>query len=366
MHQEQDNASDHAGGEIHQSLVARTTKRGRKARIHLKTRVGAPFSATEQGESANVMLKPNPGVPTRRKQKPGHRIRETQTRHAGRTADSGNGDGGGESQVECETPLSSDIPAIVHQLKALQSRRRFWIMSRIQTDNRIQNYVGRELGWNRDLPEKQRKAINKKTAIQIKLALSADESCELSKETVAMVLVNSVASKSCQKNIDETEKQMESLAKLLPAAGYVERTKGFGLKGLAIIMGEAGNDLRNFKSPAHLWSRFGVAPPWHYDTVTKNGKACNKKPRARCAQLWTLTDSLIRGNRDKTGKLHEFAKLYAERREHEATAHPEFVTGHDEKGLHITKHGDNRARRYVGKRLLRELWIEWRKATGKE
>ena len=53
------------------------------------------------------------------------------------------------------------------------------------------------------------------------------------------------------------QRSMEELARELPSASFVERTKGFGYFGLAQILGEAGH-LCNYPVPTALWRRFGV------------------------------------------------------------------------------------------------------------
>jgi hypothetical protein len=60
---------------------------------------------------------------------------------------------------------------------------------------------------------------------------------------------------------ENIEKEMVKLAKKLPVAAWVEKPEqnGFGIKSLAIVIGETG-DLNNYPNPACVWARFGCRP----------------------------------------------------------------------------------------------------------
>ena len=79
----------------------------------------------------------------------------------------------------------------------------------------------------------------------------------------------------------ETEKKMKVLAKTLPGADWVENggtdTKGVGLLGLAVIVGEARADVERYVSPTALINRlgWGTTP----DNLLAN-HACSKKRKA--------------------------------------------------------------------------------------
>jgi hypothetical protein len=64
--------------------------------------------------------------------------------------------------------------------------------------------------------------------------------------------------------------------------------------------------------------------------------------------VWTIGDALIKGNRDG------YRRLYLERKALEAER-PEVET---------KMHAHRRAQRYMEKRLLRDLWREWRRLDG--
>jgi hypothetical protein len=143
-----------------------------------------------------------------------------------------------------------------------------------------------------------------------------------------------------------SEKEMISLAKEMPVAPFVERTRGFGYLGLAQIVAEAG-DLSNYTNPGKLWKRFGLAV---FDGKAQR-RSTNKEmaitmgfsPRRR-SLMFVIGDSLIKA----TGG--EYRVLYLERKAYEVEQHPE--------ARPMQHH--RRAQRYMEKRLLRELWKEWR------
>lgn len=69
----------------------------------------------------------------------------------------------------------------------------------------------------------------------------------------------------------DLEKQMTKLAAKLPVKDWVEAPEqnGFGLLGLAVVVGEAG-DLANYATVSRLWRRLGCAP-WQYGEKTLMG-----------------------------------------------------------------------------------------------
>jgi hypothetical protein len=144
----------------------------------------------------------------------------------------------------------------------------------------------------------------------------------------------------------ETEKAMEKDAKQLPIWPWVESIPGVGALSLAQIIGEAG-DLSNYANPAKLWKRFGLA--------VINGERQRKfkdvekalehgySPERRSI-LWVIGDCIIK-------KQGPYRDLYLQRKEVEQTKVPD-----GSKGL-----WHNRAKRYMEKRFLRDLWIAWGK-----
>lgn len=144
----------------------------------------------------------------------------------------------------------------------------------------------------------------------------------------------------------QTEKQMTAIAKASPLASFVERTLGFGYLGCAQVLAEAG-DLSDYANPAKLWKRFGLAVIDGGAQRRVAGEAAlvhGFAPKRR-AVMFCIGDALIK-------KRGEYREVYDARKAYEIETHPELPP--------IRHH--RRAQRYMEKRLLREIWREWRKA----
>lgn len=143
----------------------------------------------------------------------------------------------------------------------------------------------------------------------------------------------------------QVEKRLLVLAKKLPVAPWVEGTRGVGMLSLAGIVGESG-DLGSYGNPAKLWKRMGLAVIGGERQRKKEGAAALEHGYnpARRSLMWTIGDCIIRAG----GPLKD---LYDQRKEHEL---PRVAT---------KMHAHNRAKRYIEKRLLRDLWRAWRDAS---
>jgi len=154
------------------------------------------------------------------------------------------------------------------------------------------------------------------------------------------------------------EKRVAVLAQQLPAWSWVEARRGFGALGLGQIVGEAGN-ISDYADPAKLWKRMGLAVingerqrrVADADLAREHGYS----PRRR-AVMFCLGDSMIRAK----GVYYPF---YSERKAHElerpwcGSCRP---AGSKKPREHCTPgHAHNRARRYMEKRMLRDLWRAW-------
>ena len=161
-----------------------------------------------------------------------------------------------------------------------------------------------------------------------------------------------------------TEKEMATQAKRLPVAEWVEGVKGFGIGSLAAIVGEAG-DLSNYPTVSKLWKRMGLA--------VIGGVRQQRMPGAdalehgyspsRRSVVWNIGDPLV-----KCGD--HYRKVYLDRKEvevHKAEAEgltvvPAAKIPAASKDQYRSQgHIHNRAKRYMEKRLLRDLWAAWRR-----
>lgn len=171
------------------------------------------------------------------------------------------------------------------------------------------------------------------------------------------------------------EKELVRLVKKLPAYDFVKATKGFGDMSFACIIGEAG-DLSNYSSYKKLWKRLGVA-------VMKGGVRQGRPGanptnedwiehgynKGRCSVVWNASNGLIGGMglfRPKFGEdVHAnedyspMQRLFVERARHEQVKlGKEVGQGATGKESYCAQAAD-RAKRYVAKYVLRELWKDW-------
>lgn len=176
------------------------------------------------------------------------------------------------------------------------------------------------------------------------------------------------------------EKQMVKLAKTLPVYPWVKSVWGFGDLSFASIVGEAG-DIGSYKSVAALWKRMGLAVMSGSRQgapgagATADDWIVHGYSKTRRSIMWNVGNGLIgamgklrplMGEEDLSG-YNPLQQVFIERVRYEAARLPhkggtpikESATGKES----YTLHAANRAKRYVEKRLLRELYSEWRKAA---
>ena len=158
----------------------------------------------------------------------------------------------------------------------------------------------------------------------------------------------------------DCEKQMKKMAKELPVWAWVKDIRGFGELSLAGIIGETG-DLNNYSTPSKLWKRLGLA--------VINGGRQRKVAGVEALEhgyaphrrslVWNLGDTMIKGvirkvnddDGEDTGErvsLNEYGAIYLARKAYESER------------VETKAHAHNRAKRYMEKRLILDLWKAWR------
>ncbi len=243
------------------------------------------------------------------------------------------------------------ITSVCLSLRELQAQRVATIRAQIRLQNQARAFVRRYLGWAPDLSEAERKKINGEAA---KLVKEIEADPKHPHPATLFVMATGAGRKPLDDYRRRLEKQMEGHVKSLPVWPWCEAIKGFGALGLAIIVGEAG-DLSNYPNPGKLWKRMGLAPPEAYAMMTRAGVTAKCIPKRRRSTIWTIGDSLIKGNDDG------YRQIYEERKAYEVAKHPEWDKGIDDEGkLHVKMPAHRRAQRYMEKRLLRDLWRAWR------
>jgi hypothetical protein len=181
----------------------------------------------------------------------------------------------------------------------------------------------------------------------------------------------------------EVEKELVALAKAicgeLPCIGaFIEATRGLGYLSLAGIIGEAGA-LVNYGNPAKLWKRMGLAvmPDGDKQRRVSGAEAMlhGYSPMRR-SLMWTIGDCIV-----KVGG--PYRAIYDQRKAYETeknergeyadrAARVLKAKKFDEKtsaykcysqGKLPPAHIHASAQRYMEKRLLRDLWRAWRRAS---
>lgn len=150
-----------------------------------------------------------------------------------------------------------------------------------------------------------------------------------------------------EKSRKQIEKRIEVLAEQLPLGDFVEETRGFSWGSAASIIGETG-DLNNYATVARLWKRLGLA----VIDGERQRRVGGAEAFTHCyvphrrAIVWNVGACLI-----KTGNKH-YRAIYDRRKEYESDR------------VKTKGHAHNRAKRYMEKRFIKDLWIEWHIATG--
>lgn len=167
------------------------------------------------------------------------------------------------------------------------------------------------------------------------------------------------------KAIAEHEKLLEKLGKKLPVSDWAKTVAGLGPRFLAMIVGECGIGPGEYRTVSGLWKRMGLAviDGKRQRRVTGDAAIEHGYVARRRSLMWNIGESVIkqqvRNPKDADGKavgLREakgyYGQVYIDRRIDEAIK---------DQPTNAVIH--NRAKRYMEKRLLRELWRAWRAAT---
>lgn len=151
--------------------------------------------------------------------------------------------------------------------------------------------------------------------------------------------------KSVETARKQVEKRLAKLAADLPAAKWVSETRGFGIASLAAIVGEAG-DLSDYATVAKLWKRMGLAvmPSGRQRKVIGAEGVEHGYSPTRRSVVWTIGDCIIKAG-------GPYKELYNSRKEYERPR------------VETKIHAHNRAKRYMEKRILRDLWLTWNRSS---
>ena len=138
------------------------------------------------------------------------------------------------------------------------------------------------------------------------------------------------------------EREIAKLATALPVYPWAQTVRGLGPLSLGLIVAELG-DPGQYATPAKVWKRMGLAVidgKSQRRVAGGGGIEQGYSPRRR-SLMYIVGENLLRQN-----GAGEYRTLYNERKATETGDSP----------LHIHR----RAMRYMTKRLLLDLWREWR------
>lgn len=188
------------------------------------------------------------------------------------------------------------------------------------------------------------------------------------------------------------EEQITALASNLPVAEWWTGLRGCTAFNLGVLIGETGN-LSNYPSPRHVWSRLGLAPFEKNGTSqalsvwrragglsAKEWKAHPYNPqRLATVHGYVLAAFAMQQGTEEKGTATKYRMLYSDykARQKELNEAGAYFALAEEKAKKFEKAGlavaaalkkgrltdghiESRARRYMIKCLISDLWSEWR------
>lgn len=270
-------------------------------------------SLMQSGGAADVMLTPKNRMPP--------------TAH--------NFPGNGEGSARCTVPLghtSTADPNTIAELREQWRRRQSWHRAEKSLTLQAKALCRRLVEGDKKLAE-----------VLFNAAMGKGEH-ELATVALGAILPLTEARAGIEKHRKLVEKRLVQLAISLPVAPWVEGVRGVGMLSLAGIVGEAG-DLADYSNPAKVWKRMGLAV---MPDGTRQRRVAGVEgiehgySPSRRSMVWTIGTCILKAGGPYKA-VYDARKLYeTERVETKAHAH-------------------NRAQRYTEKRLLRDLWSEWRR-----
>lgn len=180
----------------------------------------------------------------------------------------------------------------------------------------------------------------------------------------------------------EREKHMRRMAKKLPCVDWWCDQRGLAVDGFAAVMAECG-DLLRYDNPAKVWKRMGLAVIGGGRQRMVKGDAAldhGYNPERR-AIMWNIGEAMVKTRGTYADVWLDRIRTEIAKAEAEglivATTTKVTVESWEKRGLpapaKVSKldpakhrgcgHIHNRAKRYMEKRILRDLWRAWRRAA---
>jgi len=261
------------------------------------------------------------------------------------------------------------LAPLIAEIRYWHRQRAFAQEQRKRQHLALASFLRLMLGWSPDAPERERKRAADQALARIAIGKAeakgegADTDEPAYGEWRELILASLAAAQPFAVLEANAGKQMEKLAKRLPVWGWASGVRGLGALNLAIIVAEAG-DLSAYPKKGHLWKRMGVAVMGEGDGRAdlrqgglRKGAAAQDwidhgYNAARRSRLWNAGVCLIKGNRDG-----DYKAAYDRRKAYE-------MARAQARGVEMSKiYAHRRAQRYMEKRLLRDLWQAWRRAS---
>jgi hypothetical protein len=282
-----------------------------------------------------------------------------------------------------------DLDHLCIRLQEFQVERKFAISLENGIVQRVSARVVRAIGLASDAGETARASAWKRAEQIVRHTFMGKAPAEADREIVDALKWQLEAGRRALEPISlfrgSVEKDMDNLAAQLPAVDLINSTPGFGLRGLAVIVGEAGN-LSNYATERKLWRRLGLGvAPGHeahaYSTwrMVKGLSADDwtapcfpGEPRragyspGRLGQIYGVVTTPLFMHRAGS----KYGDVYAARRARTLVTHPEWYcdkSGKQKLGAHgapSSAHAMEDAKRVMVKALISDLWSEWRGSEG--
>jgi len=263
------------------------------------------------------------------------------------------------------------------RLMSLQRDRIFAIRMQSRCDRAVEAYIRTRIGFTTD-PTRMGDAERKKLAAEarrLKRSVEHGEDQVLVADKVNIAVIQACSAvilrnMSARGMWDEmragTQKEMEALAKQLPAWEFVKSIKGVSELGLAVIVGEAGN-LGDYPKKGHLWKRLGLAV---IDGKRQGNPGAGASAEdwikhgykaARRAEVYAFIDDVMFRSQWRGAKDGQPGYPIGPYGAHYGRKKAEYLVRFADEP-HAKAHAENAARRYMAKMFIRDLWKAWRGA----
>lgn len=268
----------------------------------------------------------------------------------------------GEVHDHNDTHITADLAPLILEIQSHCFGLRNLIDTRIMNVNRLKanaRIIMGFVGLEKDSPEGSK--VKQEASDLIDAMLNGgtirDEWQKAAQQLSEIVVPVGIMLESLKRKQGSLERQIKKLVRQLPISNWLDSKEcdGFGELSCGRIIAECG-DLNKYSNPAKVWKRMGLA-------VSKDGKAYSTHRRQkmpppegwenagycprRRSVMYLVSQSVNKRINSPLRKLIDDRKAYL------AEKHP------DQTKMHI----QNQAFRYMEKRVLLNLWKEWRKAT---